>query len=147
MTNRNLGAYLKSLGMAPALVKRGQEVGAFYSELVGQPIRYAFVNEYRDEDNTRQYESAWFLFERYACEAFDWISGNRGDIASVTGGVLRAEFNRKDYDFDGATDASRLTLEIHFAADSDLTATFKASGTNCDVLAEIWRSYFFPQMS
>jgi hypothetical protein len=140
MTDEEIQQYLEELGLGAALTERAQVVISFYERIVGEAPLHVLVNDYRDDDGSRFYESLWLCFPNCMCEAFEWVTTDRGDFTAPA--FSRIVVTRREFDFEDATQASRLTVEAKVGTTaSGISATLKASGDNCLVLADIVRDY------
>jgi hypothetical protein len=145
-----IDSYLRDLGMGEALRTRALEFASAYERLINEPVEDAFVNDYVDEDGTRQYQSLWLASKSYVIEAKQWVSDNelQGDAASVRGGFLRVDVSRHAYEFTNTTAQSRMKAEVTWseAGLGGLRGRFQSSGANCGKLYEFIRKYVMPRM-
>ena len=109
------------------------------------PPEDVFVSEYLD-DGVRRYENVWFFTSDsyYALEAHDFIRNDHVDITPITGRVKNLIIRKRDYDFESATEKSRLSIE--FVTNLDLEGEMKACKENCDHLKYIILTYFKPNL-
>jgi hypothetical protein len=125
--------YFVGLNMGTAIVDRGLVGVEIAEQFLPEPIDYAFVGEYRDEENNPQYESIWLF-----------TTDDHFDIVPTRNGLERIDVSRDNFDFTTATDKSRLTVYINIPGSSGITGTFKAAGSNCLHLTEILKDYLLP---
>lgn len=115
----------------------------FYVNKVGMPVEQVHVTDRRDEEGNRIYESAWFFGDEFAMEAHYFVSKDDFDV-SVVDSIAIWRVDVQNYDFENATDDSRMSLTYNTAATSgSLTAT----GSNCDSLAEVLHRFIIPRTS
>lgn len=137
--------YFKSLGMEQLYIKRVKELYQVAKEISPAQIEDVFVSEYLDND-VRRYQNVWFFTSDsyYALEAHDFIRNDHMDIAPIKGRVKNLIIRKRDYDFESATEKSRLTIE--FLTDLDIQGEMKACKKNCDHLKDIALTYLKPNL-
>ena len=140
-----LRQYLESLGMTGPLVARVESVLSLCQSLCPEEITGICVSEYYKEDQTREYESVWFFSESYGMEAGRFISQDSLDLVPMRKRVVHWVLTKQDYDFETATDKSR--LRVQFALGHQLSGSLKASKENCDHLRDIFKRYVVPNVS
>lgn len=135
--------YFESLGMQQRYIERTEKLYRVAKEISPAPIEDVFVSEYLD-DGVRRYENVWFFTSGsyHAIEAHDFIRNDHVDIAPITGRVKNLIIRKRDYDFESATEKSRLSIE--FATDFGGHGAMKACKKNCDHLKYITLTYLKP---
>jgi hypothetical protein len=136
--------YLKAIGMTEPLIERVDSVHSFYETLLHDEVTDIFVSEYVTEDGIRQYESLWFFSAEYVLEAKQFIKQDDFDITPIRGLIKYWKVEKKEYDFREATTASRCT--VIFTTEPGTSATFKASGMNCDKIRDIALRLMIPNL-
>ncbi len=136
--------YLNGIGITTIILKdRVNLAYSLASQICPEEIEEVFVSDYIKDDGTREYESVWFFSKGYCMEALNFVTENRIDIVRIK--TKRIEVNLKDYDFEKATESSRLQLSIQL--EEGLYAELKAAKENCDVLRDITIKYFKPRLA
>jgi hypothetical protein len=131
--------YLKDVGMTKAVVDRCEQMLAIYEMLCPSTIDDIFISEYATDAGQRELESLWLFSGGLLMEAKSFLTLDDFDFAPVVGRLARLRIQKKDYDFKQAVDGSRLSCE--FVATFPINGDLKASGRNCDYLANIVRKY------
>ncbi|MGB9978851.1 hypothetical protein [Methanobacterium sp.] len=139
----NFYKYLLDIGITKTYGKKVEEIYNFYKNVCLEPIEDVFITDYITEDQLREYESLWFFSKNYAMEAKRFIKEYDLDMSPISK-VTRWEIKKKDYDFENATEKSRMSL--HFSSDIGITFNFKASKENCDYLKKIFNTYINSNM-
>lgn len=132
--------YLRGLGSTKVVTDRVLEIHALYESWCPEELIDCFISEYRNEENEREYESLWFLSNRYLMEAKDFLSSDHFDLAIIKHNILRWEIRGQEYSYEQATNKSRLSIEV--AVKGHITARLKASQENCDTLMKVFRKHF-----
>jgi hypothetical protein len=142
--NENWNKYLESIGLQESFIKRVDHVLEFYKKiLVSVEIGDIFISEYLNKDGIREYEALWFFSNQYIMEAKAFLVTDDFDFASGEKGVRYWNIKKKDYDFEKATELSRLNIEIAYTA--GVGGLLKASKENCDHLRYIFLKYIIPK--
>ena len=102
-------------------------------------IEDIFISEYSSEDGTRTYESIFWFSSSYILEAKQFTSQYNFDITPLNA-VIYYELQAQEYDFERATDRSRLTVNARFGALS-MAAQLRGSKQNCNYLKNIIVKY------
>lgn len=139
--------YLKAIGMTNILIERVESIFSFYQELCPDEITGIFVSNSVKKDGTNVFESLWFFTDsRFVMEAFKFASTDDDsfDILSTEKGVCYCKIDKRDFDFETATDESRLAVEVWYNEIEDLMVTLTASGINCTYLKDIIFRYIKP---
>lgn len=143
---KKFNTYLKSIGMGNRLIKRVEEIYAFYEEtaiLLDDQIKDIFIHEYIEADLKRHYESAWFFSDKYMFEAKSFIKKEDDfDMAILKDGITYIVIKKESYDFRKANDKSRLTIEFDSIPNNE--SVIRASKRNCDNLRDIMLKYLVP---
>ena len=135
--------YLKSVGFQEPLLQRADSALRFYSDIAGIAINLIFVSEYRDSEKGRVYESLWVFSEDSAGESKLVGKQENFDLIRLSNNVALWRVKKTEFEFDDKpTDASRLT--VTFSSVYVTYGTLKASGTNCQRLAEVLRKFIMP---
>jgi hypothetical protein len=108
------------------------------------PISDVFVEDYFEESGRRIYANFCFFGSDFFAEATNpkepTNEGSRDVfVVSLKAGLAKVSIpNYKDYDFDKATDKSRVTIAFYLKNGESFF--LNASGRNCDGLWDIYRS-------
>ena len=132
--------YLESIGLTETLAQRVMSIHDFYARLCPEKIAGTFVTEYFTEEGEREYGSLWFFSESYGMEALDFIRKDHFDIMHMGQRVQYVEVTKENYDFVEATKESRLRVQFTLKG-GQFYGDLKASGNNCDYLAEILKEH------
>ena len=133
--------YLDSLEMPETIKDRFRHALDFYVGTASMSVEFVHVTDRRDEEGNRLYENAWFFGDKYAMEAHSFVSKDDFDVALIDTIVIW-RVDVQDYDFEKATEDSRMVLTYNTAETSgNLTAT----GSNCDSLKEILERFVIPR--
>ena len=139
---QNFMKYLQSIALTETLCKRIEEIYEFYKKLCPEKITGLFVSNYITMDNEGNYENLYFFSERYIMEAKHFIERDDFNMTMAKGKIYHLQIRKLDYDFNKATEKSRLYLE--FILDTGMVYNFKASKENCDYLKDILFQYVLP---
>lgn len=127
--------YLESIDITKTLGKRIETIYGFYREICPDEITDIFISDYIKDDGSREYESACFFSKRYCMEAKQFVAKDNFDITPIQKRVVYWTIQKQDYDFEKATEKSRLHLDVKF--DTEIRGEFKAAKQNCDYLRDI----------
>ena len=136
--------YLKQIGITDLFQKRVLEILGFYEKYCSMDVADIFVSEYIVGDDKRQYENLWLFTPFLACEAKQFLTQDNFDALSIAKKITRWEIQKTEYDFQKATDKSRMTLFFNIA--ENLHGNLQASKENCDVLRDIFQKYIVPNL-
>jgi hypothetical protein len=131
--------YLKAIGMTDVLTGRVKTIYDFYRGVCPEEITDIFATDVFKEDGGREYENLWFFSQNYMMEAKRFISQDDFDMTPARKHINYWSVNKQDYDFQKATDKSRLYIKITF--DAVVVGELKASKNNCDYLREIFKKH------
>jgi len=135
--------YLKSIGLTEPIIGRIEHIYQFYKEISSDEIRDIFVTEYIKEDGSREYENLWFFSSKCCMEAKLFITKDDFDVAPMRNDVMYLRIQKQDYDFEKATEKSRIQLRFDL---SYVRGILKASKENCDHLKRILLEYILPNV-
>lgn len=131
--------------MGEALIERTETVIATVVKFLPDDLKYIFVSEYRDEEGNRAYESLWLLTESVMSEAHHFVTATSFDLCQTHHGVSRVLIEAEEFDFEQASERSRLNVNINFGSPGvPAVGEFKASGSNCSDLQEVIEEYLVP---
>lgn len=135
--------YLKKVGItSDVLLERVRFLYDVATKMCPEKIEKLFVDDYITKDKTRAYESIWFFSQGFILEAHNFETDYEIDIVPTKGFRLAMEL--KDYNFNEATEDSRLRVFMTFA--EDISGELKATKENCDVLRDIVLKYIKPKL-
>jgi hypothetical protein len=136
--------YLESIGITKPIQEKIEKVYEFYINICPEEISDIFVTDYIKEDGPREFDSIWFFSNNYIMEAKQFMSKDDFDISPIKGRIVYFSIQKQDYDFEKATEKSRLNLL--FGMDTEVKARLKASKENCDFLHNISSKYILPNL-
>lgn len=136
--------YLGSIGMTTLISQRVETIYKFYGKALKKEITDIIVSDYLNQDGTREYDNLLLFSEKCIMEAKRFIIEDDFDIAPFKSRVKYWNIKKKDYDFEKATEKSRLNLD--FSLDTGIACTIKASKENCDYLRDIFYKYIEPNL-
>jgi len=136
--------YLESIGTSQTLRERAETIFQFYRQLCPEEIVRLFASDYIARDGTRVFGALWFLSENYVMEAKDFMTKDDFDLAPIAKPLPYLRVQKEDYDFQKATDKSRLHLIC--GINDKVGGELKASKENCDFLRDLIREYLLPRM-
>lgn len=137
-------SYLNGLVVSSVIRNRVLEIEEYYAELLsGRVAERIYVSETIDGEGQRILENLWFFFPEVWCEAHNFQVEDNFDVTRV-GYVTSAVLERNEYKTGMATTRSRLALRFKFGGGE--TGTLKASGENCNALADIMQEQILPRL-
>lgn len=142
MNDRHI-EYLSDIGVTEVFGDRIEQILRVYSSLL--PEKYSsvdwdiFVSEYREDDGTRQYQSLWIFADDLIMEAKNFIKDDDFDFAPVRHRIRHGQLVPENFDFQLSTEASRLYVTAVLLG--DLFCVFRATGKNCEYLANLCRTH------
>ena len=134
--------YLEDIGIGSSIKKRVGEIYKFYKDICPEEVTRIFVTEYISEEGARIYENLLFFSENYAMEAKDFLNKDDFDMTLLED-VTYWDIEKKNYDFETATETSSFYLNISLT--NDRYCEFKASKNNCDYLKALFLECFLPK--
>lgn len=108
----------------------------------GDTVEDILLTDYVNDDGVRQFENLWFFTARSIHEARLFQEQDDIDWLPRPVSAQYSHFESQNYDFDAATDASR--LKAYVAIGTTFNVTMKASGRNCDYMLQVLRTYVLP---
>lgn len=145
--NQEFIDYLKSIGMVDVLQQRVSAIYDFYEKVCPEKILSIFVSEYIKKDGAREYENLTFFSEKSVMEAKQFLTGDNFDFAPMGKRVFYWRIKKQDYDFQKATEKSRLNLRVNLSPTVMGYLLFKASKENCDHLKEVFIKHLLPNIN
>ena len=136
--------YLRSVDIVTrSLIKRIELICTLCTDMCPDKLEDIFVTDYVSKEGTREYENLWFFSKSYCLEAKKFMTEITLDIAPFKNNIAAWAISTQDFNFKKASTKSRLSLHLKFSttATSGLTASFKASGKNCEALQSIINRY------
>lgn len=141
--NAQLVRYLSDLGAPEALQARVAELVASYEAVLEEEMGAWFVSEYIDEQDQRTFESLWLFTETFLMEAeLLGAEEDHFDFVPFKGGIRRLAVEKRSFDLQEPTSASRMTVETWL--EDRRYAVMRASGDNCAALLEILKTVLLP---
>lgn len=136
--------YLESIGIGTEMpfFVRVKEVVDFYSQVYPEQIDDIFVTEYFDADGNRQYVNLWLFSDTSMMEAKNFLNEDDFDWAPLKQHIVYWSITKTDYDFQKATDKSRLALDYRLL--SGIAGQLNASRGNCDNLKALFFKLILP---
>ncbi len=142
---REFAEYLASIGISTALRERIEAIQLVCAKICPEEIVDIFVNEYITEDGTRHYQGLDLFSRHYLISVNQFVTTDDLHIAPLYKKILSFEVSKQEYDFDKATEKSRLYLKFHTTTKGE--GEFKASKENCTYLTKIMRKYIIPNIA
>jgi len=136
--------YLQSINLTETLLQRVKVIHEFYQKLCPEKIAGLFVSDYITMNGERNYISLYFFSEKYIMKAKHFIERDDFNMTLIKEKIYHLQIQKLDYDFNKATEKSRLYLE--FILDTGMIYNFKASKENCDYLRDILFQYVLPNL-
>ncbi len=138
-------SYLSDVGMGGVLIERVRDIDTLVSSVLPEEVTHIFVGEYLDSEGTRQFENLYFLTPGYLVELRNFVSGDTTEfeVDLIRDSIINVMFVVKEYNFQQASDASRLNFRY---TTGPLGAELKASKGNCDHLFRIIRDCLLPNL-
>jgi len=136
--------YLQSIDLTETLLQRIKVIHEFYKKLCPEKITGLFVSDYITMDGEKNYENLYFFSERYIMKAKHFIERDDFNMTLIKEKIYHLQIQKLDYDFNKATEKSRLYLE--FILDTGMVYNFKASKKNCDYLKNVLFQYVLPNL-
>ena len=135
--------YLASMNMTSTLIARVTEVFKFCQQICPEIIQDILVTEYVTGDKKREYESLICFSENFAVEARNFVADDVAELIPLNHPLPMSELYKTNYDFEKATEESRLQIMSYPASHSGatLTISIKASGQNCDHARDMYLKY------
>lgn len=132
--------YLKDIGITEPLRKRIEDVHSHIQRIFPCKVKDIFITDYIKEDETHIYEHLDFYTDKFTITARDFIERIDISIGTAKRKVTLMNFKTKDYDFEKASDSSRLNVLCLYNI-PHVRGAFKATGRNCDYLMKHIREY------
>lgn len=136
--------YLVEIGITGPFLERAKTVLAFYAGIGIGEVEDVFVSEYVNPEGRRVFESLWLFTRTYTYEAKSFLSADVFDGAPLARRIDYWTISRAEYDFDTATDQSRMALDFTLAGRNP--CHLKASGRNCSHLRHIFTRHVLPNL-
>lgn len=138
-------SYLKKVDITTrVLLKRIELIYTLCSDMCPDELEDIFVTDYIKKDGTREYENLWFFSKSHFLEAKKFMTTIDLDITPLKNNITYWTVSIHDFNFKKASTKSRLNLRFRWAETTDLDASFKASGKNCEYLQSIINKYVKP---
>jgi len=136
--------YLEAIDISRPIRDKIETIYKFFQKICPDEITDIFVTDYLNKEGMRQYDNLWFFSKGYFMEAKQFLTNDDFDITPAKNILKYLQIVKKDYDFDKATELSRMSLNIRF--DAAITGNFKASKKNCDYLKDIILNHIKPNL-
>lgn len=140
----NFEEYLQELGMEQDLIDRVDQILSEYLLIKEFDIEDIFVSEFKNEEGETEYENLWFFTSDKTLEAKNFAFKDDYDIAIIKDSVKYLKFTKNNFDFENATQNSRLNVEA--VTTDDVQVHLKASGENCTKLFSLATKYLSPNL-
>ncbi|MCK5827177.1 hypothetical protein KAH43_01530 [Candidatus Bipolaricaulota bacterium] len=139
--------YLVSIGITTeSLLSRIEALHNRAVALAGNEFDWMFMDEYRDEEGVRHYDTLKLLSKDSLSVAVARVVEEPTFNLAFTGPLARVAIRAKDFDFNEATEQSRLAIHGTHSEDFDATIEYKASGKNCETLYALFVEYLRPRL-
>ena len=138
--------YLKSIGVTEPLYERIKTVLEFYRKICPDEITSIFITDYIKDDGSREYEYLCFFSEKFFMDAKQFITKDDFSITPIKERLYHLTVLKEDYDFENATEKSRLNIEFYVDIGTGVVVTLKASKENCGYLKDILLKHVVPNL-
>lgn len=138
-------SYLELIGVTKPVRDRIEVVCNWAQAVYPLDTADMFINDYIKEDGERVLQSLVLFSEEVFLEAPDFLTEDQIEFNAYHRRVFFWHLEKKDYDFETATERSRLYLTFNCAL-AELYGEMRASGRNCDYLRDIFRKYIVPNI-
>ena len=136
--------YLRKIEIPEILQGKTEIIYELFRRLCPDPILDVFISDYIDSEGNRMYEHLRFFSEKYVMSAMNFVTEEDFRITPIKKQILQIQIEKQDYDFENATERSRLSAIVEFGTTKK--AVFKASKRNCDYLRNIVRKFIIPNL-
>lgn len=137
--------YFKLIGITKEVyLDRIETIMKVQSELCQEEIIDVYVDEYINEDGTREYQDLSLFSAGYSFGAHQFLTNDKFSIIALGKKIFHVVVKEKNYDFKHATSISRLIIDMHY--DMGASGTYRASQENCDALKQIYFKYIIPNL-
>lgn len=135
--------YLIDIGVySEVIIKRIEHFLYIFRNLDFQEIKDIFISEYRESSGQRNYLSLDFYTDDYALSVNSFLSEDDFTIDKIAKVLFTISYEVKNYNFDKASESSRLNIDCFSKYQENAYWFAKASGKNCDYLRDIMKKYF-----
>lgn len=136
--------YVTSLGGASTLVTKVTKLSEYAKSLCPEEIADFFLSEYKTSDKGRVFETFWFFSPNFVMESKRvQLESFNIDIMCIDKYIDTYELDFSGFEPGMATEDSSLSLTAKLGVS---VLVFKASGTNCDKLWELFEKYIKPNL-
>jgi len=144
MKNPKFLRYLKLIGMSSdTLIGEVDKAQDHCQRICPGEFKDIFVDDYIGQDGRRVYESVTFFAHPYSISAELFTGEQKYGLGNITNRRFYLTFDSKDYDFEKATEKSRLSVEWLDVSTGEQVGYLKGTKENCDALMKILKEYFF----
>ncbi len=136
--------YLEDIGITTqALIKRIEEMHDFYRKICPEEFEDIFLEDIINKSKERDFVGLSFFSKNYCLSSANFLSEDTFVMVSNHREIIALEIKPKNYDFEEATEFSRMTVDA-----SEVVSGWagKATGKNCKYLKEIAEKYFVPNI-
>jgi hypothetical protein len=137
--------YFDALELSDVLRERIVRLQLIAASVNPEAIGAVFVSNYVSEDGVTVYENLWFMSPHFMMECKGFQLKDDIDMGVVWKAVRYWNATMSDFDLAEATPQSRMTLNCQL--DGPIALDLRASGRNCEYLAEILRTYVVPNVA
>ena len=142
--NAALAEYLSALGAPETLQSRVADLVDSYEVVLEEEVGAWLVSEYVDEPDERTFESLWLFTDGFAMEAqLLGAEEDHFDFVPFQTGIRQIVVEKRSFDLQHATSASRMTVETWF--EDRRYGVMRATGENCLALMEILKTVLLPK--
>ena len=135
--------YLKQIGISELFYERSKHVVEVLRRVIGEDVLDIFVSDYFDGEGKRNYQDLLLFTQHRIVEVKQFLTQDQYFINNVQEyPIVGIEINANEYDFEKATEKSRLNLKVFWGEGTSLNLPMKAAGENCDYLNGIFKKYF-----
>ena len=138
--------YLEVIKLPTVLTARVREIYNFFSTVFSEDIERVFVTNYFTQEGKEEFESLWLFSNSYISEAKQFAIKDDYDMAFVKESIAYWEMNKENFDFNEATEKSRLHIRAALANNVNVSVELKASGHNCNYLRQVFESHILTNL-
>jgi len=138
--------YLETVGInTPTTLETIEQILHDASKICQDEIEAMLVDEYTQQDGKRIYNDLHLFSKKYSFTANQFLSKQEYYLLPLRGNITHLVIQKKDYDFEEPTEASRISVTFQFKH-SEIQGVLTASKENCAHLWSIIKTHLQPNM-
>jgi len=142
----SIAKYLHDIGITDPLQQRIEVIHSYIQKILPSHIVDIFIVEYIKEDGMHVYLDIDFYTDEGVISAHNFLTTIDIRTAPLKGQIVAIKIAAIDYNFERATNKSRLHVVFYVDFSEKVYGEFKATNRNCDYLMQIIKKYFLPNM-